>query len=69
MSSIGKIKALKIIRTSGAYWRGDSANEMLTRIYAVTYPDKKLLKTYLTQLEEAKKRDHKVIGPSLDFLL
>lgn len=64
---LGKIKALKIMKTSGAYWRADPSREMLTRIYGVTYPDRKLLKEYLTQLEEAKKRDHKVLGPRLDL--
>lgn len=67
ISSLGKVKALKVMRTSGAYWRGDSNREMLTRIYAVTFPDRKLLKDYLFQLEEAKKRDHKVLGPKLDL--
>lgn len=62
---VGKIKALKILKTSGAYWRGDSKNEMLTRIYAITFPDRKDLKQYLELLEEAKKRDHKVLGPQL----
>ena len=65
--NLGKIKALKILKTSGAYWRGDSKNEMLTRIYGITFPDRKLLKEYLHQLEEAKKRDHKVLGPKLDL--
>lgn len=65
--SLGKIKALKLLKTSGAYWRGDSKNEMLTRLYAITYPDRLQLKEYLHQLEEAKKRDHKVIGPKLDL--
>ena len=65
--NLGKIKALKVMKTAGAYWRGDSNNEMLTRIYAVTYPDRKLLKEYLFQLEEAKKRDHKILGPKLDL--
>ncbi len=64
---LGKIKALKILKTSGAYWRGDSKNEMLTRIYAISFPDRKLLKDYLQKLEEAKKRDHKIIGPKLDL--
>ncbi len=64
---LGKIKALKIMKIAGAYWRGDSNNEMLTRIYAVSYPDRKLLKEYLYQLEEAKKRDHKVLGPKLNL--
>ena len=45
MGSFGKIKALKVMRTSGAYWRGDAKNEMLTRVYAITFPDKKLWKS------------------------
>lgn len=65
--SLGKVKALKVLKTSGAYWRGDSAREMLTRIYAITFPDRKLLKEYLDRIEEAKKRDHKVLGPKLDL--
>lgn len=65
--SLGKIKALKLLKTSGAYWRGDSEKEMLTRIYGITFPDRKLLKDYLLYLEEAKKRDHKILGPKLDL--
>lgn len=65
--NLGKIKAIKIMKTAGAYWRGDSTKEMLTRIYAISYPDRKLLKDYLHQLEEAKKRDHKILGPKLDL--
>ncbi len=65
MPQLGKIKAFKILKTSGAYWRGDSKNQMLTRIYGISFPEKKLLKEYLAQIEEAKKRDHKVIGPRL----
>ncbi|MDF2550615.1 MAG: thrS [Chlamydiales bacterium] len=64
---LGKIKALKLLKTSGAYWRGDSKNEMLTRIYGITFPERKMLKEHLTFLEEAKKRDHKVLGPKLDL--
>ena len=67
LHNLGKIKALKVLKTAGAYWRGDSKNEMLTRIYAITYPDRKLLKDYLQQLEEAKKRDHKMLGQKLDL--
>jgi threonyl-tRNA synthetase len=59
------IKALKLLKTSGAYWRGDSKNTMLTRIYGISFPDKKLLDDYLHLQEEAKKRDHKVLGPQL----
>ena len=65
--NLGKIKAVKVLKTSGAYWRGDSDREMLTRIYAITFPDRKMLKEYLHLLEEAKKRDHKVLGPKLDL--
>lgn len=64
---VGKVKALKVLKTSGAYWRGDSSREMLTRLYAITFPDKKMLREYLKALEEAKKRDHKVVGPKLDL--
>lgn len=67
LANLGKIKALKVLKTSGAYWRGDAKNDVLTRIYAITYPDRKLLKDYLQQLEEAKKRDHKILGPKLDL--
>lgn len=67
LPNLGKIKALKVMKTSGAYWRGDSKNEMLTRIYGITFPDRQMLKDYLVQLEEAKKRDHKVLGPKLDL--
>jgi len=65
LPNLGKIKAITILKTSGAYWRGDSKNEMLTRIYGISFPDRKLLKEYLHKLEEAKKRDHKIIGPRL----
>lgn len=65
--NLGKIKALKILKTSGAYWRGDSTKEMLTRIYGISFPDRKLLKEFITQQEEAKKRDHKIIGPQLNL--
>lgn len=67
MAALGKIKAFKVLKTSGAYWRGDSTREMLTRIYGISFPDKKKLKDYLLFLEEAKKRDHKVLGASLDL--
>jgi len=67
LPSLGKIKALKLTKTSGAYWRGDSSKEMLTRIYGISFPDKELLKSYLENLEEAKKRDHKVLGPQLNL--
>lgn len=65
--SLGKIKALKLLKTSGAYWRGDSSKEMLTRIYGISFPSRLLLKEYLHYLAEAKKRDHRVIGAQLDL--
>lgn len=67
LPKLGKVKAIKVTKTSGAYWRGDSTKEMLTRIYAISFPDRKQLKEYLELLEEAKKRDHKVVGPRLDL--
>lgn len=67
LPKLGKIKAFKLMKTSGAYWRGDSTKEMLTRVYAVSYPDRDLLKKHLDLLEEAKKRDHKILGPRLDL--
>ena len=63
----GKIKAIKLLKTSGAYWRGDEKNKMLQRIYGISFPDKKLLKKYLHDLEEAKKRDHRKLGKELDL--
>ncbi|MGZ3633514.1 MAG: threonine--tRNA ligase [Parachlamydiaceae bacterium] len=65
--NLGKIKALKLLKISGAYWKGDSKNEVLTRIYGITFPERKQLKEYLEMVEEAKKRDHKVLGPHLDL--
>jgi threonyl-tRNA synthetase len=67
MVALNKIRAFKVLKTSGAYWRGDSNREMLTRIYAISFPDRKRLKDYLQLVEEAKKRDHKVLGPALDL--
>ena len=67
LPSLKKIKAFKILKTSSAYWKGDANNESLTRIYAISFPEKSMLKEYLTFLEEAKKRDHKVIGKKLEL--
>src|SRR3954451_22345424 len=61
----GKIKAFKLQSVAGAYWRGDSSRDQLTRIYGTAFFDKKQLDDYLKMLEEAKKRDHRVIGPQL----
>jgi threonyl-tRNA synthetase len=65
--STGKLKAFKLTKVAGAYWRGDSNNEMLQRIYGTAWPDKKALKQYLVRLEEAEKRDHRRIGKELDL--
>lgn len=67
LPTLGKIKAFKILKTSGAYWRGDSKNEMLTRIYGISFPSREELKEFLHLLEEAKKRDHRLIGGKLDL--
>jgi threonyl-tRNA synthetase len=67
LAGLNKIKAFKVLKTSGAYWRGDSKNAMLTRVYAISFPDRKRLKDYLLLQEEAKKRDHKVIGAAMDL--
>ena len=67
LPALGKIKAFKVMKTSGAYWRGDSEREMLTRVYAISFPDRTQLKDYLFMLLEAKKRDHKILGPKLDL--
>ncbi len=64
---VGMLKAFKLTKLAGAYWRGDSSNEMLQRIYGTAWPDKKSLDEYLTQLAEAEKRDHRRIGKSLDL--
>ncbi|MGI9228928.1 MAG: threonine--tRNA ligase [Gammaproteobacteria bacterium] len=63
----GKLKAFKLTRLAGAYWRGDSANEMLQRIYGTAWPDKKALKGYLKRLEEAEKRDHRKLAGKLNL--
>jgi len=65
--STGHIKAFKLTKVAGAYWRGDSDNEMLQRIYGTAFHDKKALKTYLHNLAEAEKRDHRKIGKQLDL--
>src|SRR5579863_3485898 len=65
--STGKLKAFKLTKVAGAYWRGDSRNEMLQRIYGTAWPDKKQLDDYLHRLEEAEKRDHRRIGRELDL--
>ena len=63
----GKLRAFKLMKIAGAYWRGDSRNEMLQRIYGTAWGDKKDLKEYLVRLEEAERRDHRKIGKTLDL--
>ena len=65
--STGHIKAFKLMKVAGAYWRGDSRNAMLQRIYGTCWADEKSLKSYLTRLEEAAKRDHRKLGTQLDL--
>jgi len=65
--STGKITAFKLTKVAGAYWRGDSKNEMLQRIYGTAWADRKQLDEYLKRLEEAEKRDHRRIGRELDL--
>ena len=65
--STGKLKVFKLMKVAGAYWRGDSRNEMLQRIYGTAWTHDKDLKDYLTRLEEAEKRDHRKIGRELDL--
>ncbi len=62
-----KIKAVALLSSTGAYWRGDSSKKMLQRIYGVAFPTKEQLEEHLTRLEEAKKRDHNKIGRELEF--
>ena len=63
----GAIKAIKVLSVAGAYWRGDEKRKMLTRIYGISFPKKKMLDEYLVLLEEAKKRDHRKIGKELEL--
>ena len=65
--STGKLKAFKLMKVAGAYWRGDSKNEMLQRIYGTAWAKKEDLEAYLVRLEEAEKRDHRKLGKLLDL--
>jgi threonyl-tRNA synthetase len=65
--STGKLKAFKLMKIAGAYWRGNSDNEMLQRIYGTAWGDKKDLQAYLHRLEEAEKRDHRKLAKTLDL--
>jgi len=62
IQDLKRIQAFKVLKTSGAYWRGDPQRGMLTRIYAISFPEKEMLKSYLHKVEMAKKRDHREIG-------
>ena len=65
--STGKLKAFKLTKLAGAYWRGDSSNEMLQRVYGTAWANKKDLKAYLHRIEEAEKRDHRKLAKQLDL--
>jgi threonyl-tRNA synthetase len=67
LSSTGKIKVFQLTHVAGAYWRGDERNAMLSRIYGVAFADQESLNAHLKNLEEAKKRDHRVLGRKLDL--
>lgn len=67
LPSTGRLKAFKLTKLAGAYWRGDSNNEMLQRIYGTAWHDKKALADYLHRIEEAEKRDHRKLGKALDL--
>ena len=69
LPNTGLIKAVKLTSVAGAYWRGDESRKMLTRIYGITFPKKKMLDEYLALLEEAKKRDHRRIGKELELFM
>ena len=67
--STAPIKAIKLTSVAGAYWRGQENRKMMTRIYGITFPKKKMLDEYLVMLEEAKKRDHRKIGKEMDLFM
>ena len=69
LESTGKIKSVKILSSSGAYWRGSEKNKMLQRIYAISFPKASQLEEYLNFLEEAKQRDHRKIGKDLNIFM
>jgi threonyl-tRNA synthetase len=69
VQSTGQIKAFKLLSVAGAYWRGDQANQMLQRVYATAFGDKKELEQHLKNLEEAKKRDHRKLGKELGLFV
>ena len=69
LMSTGKIKSIKILSSSGAYWRGDEHNKMLQRIYAISFPKASMMEEYMVKLEDAKNRDHRKIGKELELFM
>lgn len=69
LMSTGKVKSVKLLATSGAYWRGDERNKMLQRIYGISFPKASLLDEHLQMLEEAKQRDHRKLGKDLELFM
>ncbi len=69
LMSTGKVKSIKLLSTSGAYWRGNENNKMLQRIYGVSFPKASLLEEHLQMLEEAKQRDHRKLGKDLELFM
>ena len=69
LMSTGKVKCVKLLSTSGAYWRGNENNKMLQRIYAISFPKASLLEDHLAKLEEAKQRDHRKLGKDLELFM
>ena len=67
LTSTGKVKAIKLLSSSGAYWRGDEKNKMLQRIYGISFPKASQVEEYVNMIEEAKKRDHRKLGKELDL--
>ena len=65
----GKVKAIKILSSSGAYWRGDEKNKMLQRIYAISFPKTSQVEEYLAELEEIRQRDHRKLGKDLELFM
>ena len=69
LASTGSVKAVKLMSVTGAYWRGDEKNKMLTRIYGISFPKKTDLDAYIERMEEAKKRDHRKLGKELGLFM
>ena len=67
LTDTGRLKAVKLLSATGAYWRGDSKNKMLTRVYGIAFPKASMLEEHLARLEEAKKRDHNKLGRELEL--